>query len=403
MLRSLRAKMTLLVLILGIPFLIASVQGLLLVSEQSNLQERKSVAKRAFNRLARDLQGSNPRSRIAELYEQSGLDTLGAGASLVDRSGEVLWESKHRSPGNDRKGTQQHVLDEGILLSVMPEKQSSEHLTQFAFAITALGLIVYGAGAWFLVGATLKPISRLVGRVNGARSDPSLAVTPPSTDREVVALVDTLNALTKEIRTEGEERINGYATLSHELRTPIHSLLLKLDLALGSEQSKEELETTLVEVQKQVYRLKNLSEAVLTLQRLAQTPGDGLREPVDVQAIIEEVAVDLQPLMELKTITLKAQMDEALDVWARREHLHLLLRNLLENAVKHSPPGSRITVTGERTEASPKLRFLNPSGENKQLAGNGLGLRICREIARVNGWQLQTSEENEAFTAEVKF
>ena len=391
--------MTLLVLILGIPFLIVSVQGLLLVSEQSNLQERKSVAKRAFNRLARDLQGSNPRSRIAELFEQSGLDTLGAGASLVDRSGDVLWESKHRSPGNERRGSQQHVLDEGVLLFVMPEKQSSDNIKQLAFAITAIGLIAYGAGAWLLVGATLKPISRLVDRVNRARSDPSLAVTPPSTDREVVTLVDTLNALTKEIRTESEERISSYAMLSHELRTPIHSLLLKLDVALGSEQSKEELETTLVEVQTQVYRLKNLSEAVLTLQGLSQTPTNVSCEAANVKTIIEEIAVSLQALMELKAVTLDVQMDEALAVWATREHLMLLLRNLLENAVKHSPPGSRITVTSELTEAGPELRFQNPLSENTQYAGNGLGLRISREVARINGWQLEASEDSGKFRA----
>lgn len=225
MLRSLRAKMTLLVLVLGIPFMIASVQGLLFASEQSNLQERKSVAKRAFNRLARDLQGSNPRSQIDELYEQSGLDTLGAGASLVDQAGNVLWESKHRSPGRDRKGTQQHVLDEGILLTVMPEKQSSDNLKQLAFGITVLGLLAYGAGAWFLVGATLKPISKLVTRVGEAKGDPNLIVTPSSTDHEIVNLVDTLNSLIQDVRTESEERINCYATLSHELRTPIHSLL----------------------------------------------------------------------------------------------------------------------------------------------------------------------------------
>ena len=403
MMRSLRAKMTVLVLILGIPFLIASVQGLLLVSEQSNLQERKSVAKRAFNRLARDLQGSNPCSRIAELYEQSGLDTLGAGASLVNQSGDVLWESKHRSPGNERKGAQQHVLDEGILLYVMPERQSSDNLKQLAFVITGLGLIAYGAGAWFLVGATLKPISKLVSRVDGARSDPNLEVTPPSTDREVVNLVDTLNSLIQDVRTESEERISSYATLSHELRTPIHSLLLKIDLALGSEQSKEELETTLVEVQKQVYRLKNLSEAVLTLQGLSQTPTNVSRKAVDVKTIIEEVAVDLQPLMELKETTLDVQIPNGFCLTAPREHLVLLLRNLLENAVKHSPSGSIISMTGNETEPGYVLRFTNPSNGNTQLAGNGLGLRICREIARVNRWHLQTSEASETFSAEVRF
>ncbi|MEZ5163970.1 MAG: HAMP domain-containing sensor histidine kinase [Fimbriimonadaceae bacterium] len=284
----------------------------------------------------------------------------------------------------------------------MPEKQSSDDLEQLAFAITALGLIVYGAGAWFLVGATLKPISRLVDRVNRARSDPSLAVTPPSTDREVVALVDTLNALTKEVRTESEERINSYATLSRELRTPIHSLLLKLDLALGSEQNRDELETTLVEVQKQVYRLKNLSEAVLTLQGLSQTSANVSREVVEVKAAIEEIAIDLQPLMELKTITLDVQMGEALDIWATREHLHLLMRNVLENAVKHSPHGSLVTVTKDQGEAGLELRFQNPSSEYTQYAGNGLGLRICREIARVNGWQFEASEDSGMFRACVR-
>lgn len=399
MLRSLRAKMTLLVLILGIPLLIASVQGLLLVSEQSNLQERKSVAKRAFNRLARDLQGSNPRSRIAELYDQSGLDTLGAGAALVDRSGNVLWESRHRSPGNERRGTQQQVLDEGILLFVMPEKQSSDNLKRLAFAITGLGLIAYGAGAWFLVGATLKPISKLVSRVNGARTDPNLAVSTPSTDREVVNLVDTLNSLIQDLRTESEERIKSYASLSHELRTPIHSLLLKLDLALGSEQNKDELEATLVEVQKQVYRLKNLTEAVLTLQGLSQTLSNVTREPVDVRKIIDEIAVDLRPLMELKETTLDVQTPNGFCLTAPREHLVLLLRNLLENAVKHSPSGSIISMASSESEPGYVLRFTNPSNGNTHLAGNGLGLRICREVARVNGWQLEASEDSGKFRA----
>ncbi len=401
--RSLRTKMTLLVLLLGVPFLIASVQGLLFASEQSNLQERKSIAKRAFNRLARDLSGSNPRARIAALYEQSGLDALGAGASLVDRSGNVLWESTHRSPGGARKGAQQLVLDEGILLYVMPEKQSSDNIKQLAFAITGIGLIAYGAGAWLLVGATLKPISNLVNRVKEAKTEPSLAVAPPSSDREVVSLVETLNSLIQDVRSESEERVNSYATLSHELRTPIHSLLLKLDLALGSEQSKEELESTLVDVQRQVYRLKNLSEAVLTLQRLSQTPASVVSESVDVRALIDEIAADLQPLIDLRGLSLDIDISGGIHISAPREHLVLLVRNLMENAVKHSPPASNIEVFNEEFDQGFALRIKNPSDGNTRLAGNGLGLRICREVARANGWQMEAVEAQGTFCAAIKF
>lgn len=403
MMRSLRAKMTLLVLILGVPFLIASVQGLLFATEQNSLQERKSVAKRAINRLSRDLQGSNPLSRVAELYDQSGLDTLGAGATLLDRSGAVLWQSPHRAPDAEKRGAQQQILDEGVLLYVMPEQHSSNDLRMLAFAITGLGLVVYGVGAWVLVGATLRPISKLVNRVQSAKEDPNLVVTPPSTDREVVSLVQTLNALIHELRLESEDRINSYATLSHELRTPIHSLLLKLDLALGSEQSREEMEATLIEVQRQVYRLKNLSEAVLTLQGLSQSSAQSAREPLSVVQILGEISADLQPLMELKGITLDVQVDDDVQVLSTREHLVLLLRNLIENSVKHSPNGSIVTVASSRMEDGVELRFKNPASGGTHLAGNGLGLRICREVARTNGWHLETNESDGTFFAEVRF
>lgn len=360
------------------------------------------MAKRAFNRLAHDLQGSNPRSRIEELYEQSGLDSLGAGAALLDRAGTVLWESPNRSPGMARKGAQQQVLNEGTLHYAMPEKQPADNLKQLAFAISGLGIIVYGVGAWLLVGATLKPISRLVGRVTEAKGDPSLSIVPPSTDHEIVSLVATLNNLIQDVRKEGEERINSYATLSHELRTPIHSLLLKLDLALGSEQCKAELEATLVDVQRQVYRLKNLSEAVLTLQGLSQSPSKTPRELLNIRAVLDDLVVDLQALMELRALTLDLQVADDLHVLVRREHLVLLLRNLLENAVKHSLAGSVISVHSAQTEAGAELRFTNSSSGNTQLAGNGLGLRICREIVRANGWQFEAAEQAGAFCAHVK-
>lgn len=400
MLKSLRAKVTLLVLVLGVPFLIGSIQGILYASEQGNLQERKSVAKRAFNRLARDLGGENPHGRIEELYEQSGLDSLGAGASLVDRAGNVLWESPHKSPGSNSKGTQQQVLDQGVLLLVMPEKQSENGLRSLAVLVMALGLAAYGTGAWLLVGATLKPVSKLLVRVKEAKGNPALKISAPSTDRELVNLVETLNHLIEEVRTEGEERINSYATLSHELRTPIHSLMLKLDLALGSDLTKEELEATLVEVQRQVYRLNHLSEAVLTLQRLSTPTEEHALEMQSLNSVIETILCDLQPLMDLKSLRLEQQLEQ-ITLSARPHHIQLLVRNLLENAIKHCPDGSTVVISGSHDGDRIDLRISNPSDSERQMAGNGLGLRICREIVHANNWEMEAGEAGGVFTARV--
>jgi len=401
--KSLRSKMTVLVLLFGAPFLVAAVQGLLFVTEQNNAQERKSVARRAFNRLARDLEGANPQARVSSLYEQSGLESLGAGAALIDQEGKVLWESPSRSPLSTRRAAQQYVLDEGTLLGMMPERQPSSDLQMLVFSVAALGLTLYGTSAWWLVGSTLKPITKLVQRVSDARENPQVSIVAPSTDHELVNLVETLNRLIKDVRNEGQERVDSYATLSHELRTPIQALLLQLDLTLGRDQDKEELEYTLLDVQRQVYRLKHLSEAVLTLQGLSRTAVEKQSEPRNVKAIVDEIILELQAHMEVRHISILTEMPDSLFVVATTEHLALLVRNLLENAVKHSEAGSQILVRGLLTKTGPQVRVDNLASGSMHLAGNGLGLRICRELVRVNGWNLRVLQSEGQFTAIVDF
>lgn len=395
--------MTLVVLLLGTPFLVASVQTILSASEQNQLQERKSMAKRALNRLSRELQGRNPRSSVAALYEQSGLDDLGVGATLVDRDGTVLWESPSRAPRPERRGVQQFRLNEGALLYVMPERPPSGNLAGWVFAIAGVGVVVYGVGAWLSVGATLKPVSKLVDRVNEVKSGQGSSVSAPSTDTEIVRLVETLNALIDEVRSESDERVKSYATLSHELRTPIHALLLELDLALGSEQTKEQLESTLVGVQRQVYRLNRLSEAVLTLQGLTQPEALSTVESLDLAEAINRVFVELQPLFEVRSLVLAHHATHGYMVQALPQHIDLLLRNLLENAAKFAPVGSEVQVYQRVEGARVELEIVNRSEEGRQMAGNGLGLRICREIARVNRWEFETMESQGEHRVKVRF
>jgi len=395
--------MTLVVLLLGTPFLVASVQTILSASEQNQLQERKSMAKRALNRLSRELQGRNPRSSVAALYEQSGLDDLGVGATLVDRDGTVLWESPSRAPRPERRGVQQFRLNEGALLYVMPERPPSGNLAGWVFAIAGVGVVVYGVGAWLSVGATLKPVSKLVDRVNEVKSGQGSSVSAPSTDTEIVRLVETLNALIDEVRSESDERVKSYATLSHELRTPIHALLLELDLALGSEQTKEQLESTLMGVQRQVYRLNRLSEAVLTLQGLTQPEALSTVESLDLSEAINRVFVELQPLFEVRSLVLAHHATHGYLVQALPQHIDLLLRNLLENAAKFAPVGSEVQVHQRVEDARVELEIVNRSEEGRQMAGNGLGLRICREIARVNRWEFESIESHGEHRVKVRF
>lgn len=403
--KSLRAKMTVLVLLLAAPFLVASLQGILFVSEQNQLQERKSLAKRSVNRLARELRKENPRAKVGTLYEELGLDDLGVGAALVDKSGNVLWRSVVRAPEDQMApGVQALVLDQGALLFVMPEKSRLGDLRLMIIALSAVTMAIYGLGAWLLVGRTLKPIAQVVEEVKRASRAKDITITAPSSDREIVSLVQTMNKLIDEVRSESKERIDSYATLSHELRTPIQSLVGHVELALGEERSKEYLEESLLQVQAQVIRLHSVSEAVLMLQGLT---GSGATEPsseVSLSEAVGRAVRDFEPLLELRQVTVSQTIPPVMLVNSRAEHLDILLRNLIHNSAKYADSGTAVEIKADPTgEVCVITNSFSCGGQTELSGGNGLGLRICHAVAKSNGWTLVTELRGQTFVAELKF
>ncbi len=403
--KSLRAKMTVLVLFLGVPLLLATFQGFLYASEQNQLQERKSLAKRSLNRFAKELRGENPRARVASLYEQRGLADLGVGVTLQDAGGETLWRSTFRAPESlDAKGVQVLLLDQGVLLCVMPESEPNTDLQRLVYLVMVATLAAYACGAWLLVGRTLKPIAQVVDTVERASDRSGASVVAPTSDAEIVNLVATLNKLIAEVRAESAERVNDYATLSHELRTPIQSLLGQLELALGEERSKAELENTLVQVQAQVLRLNSLSEAVLLLQGVSRFRTGQVPEPVSLRRAVDEALTPLEPLLELRDVKVEVSIPESISVLGSAEHLDIILRNLLHNAAKHATPASVVAVESDEHAATLTITNETPPIPTPDAPrGNGLGLRICQAVARANNWSFWTATQGDLFVAQIGF
>lgn len=398
---SIRAKVTVLVLLLGAPFLFAAFQSLVIISEQRQVQDRKSLAKRSVTRMSRELSGDNPRGEIAGLYEQYGLRDFKVEVSLVDGHGTPIWQSSPSAPQSiGEKGVQSQLLNKGALLYTQAEPVPTRNLP-LTLGITGIVLAVYGLGGWFLVGRTLRPIAQVVDRVGVASESGEGALKPPTSDREIVDLVAILNDLICKIRRESDERVESYAMLSHELRTPIQSLLGEVDLALGAEKSKEELEETLLDVQRQVLRLNALSEAVLFLQGLSQPAGTVGESRVAVADLVQRNLEALEPLGELRGLDVRVEGASNFEFVAPREHVDILLRNLLENAFKHSAERCRIEVIlqGE----APEIAIRNQLSERARQDGNRLGLRICRALAKANGWSLEAGPAGGSFVARVKF
>jgi signal transduction histidine kinase len=129
-------------------------------------------------------------------------------------------------------------------------------------------------------------------------------------------------------------------------------------------------------------------------------------QALDAAIVASEAAVYLQRLAQSRSVTLTLATLPAV-VKADGSALFVLLRNLVENAIHHAPPGSRVDLvvnagavtvrdygSGIAEEALPLLFKRFWRGAHRRDIGAGLGLSICEEIARAHGWRLQAANAN---------
>ena len=157
-----------------------------------------------------------------------------------------------------------------------------------ALLICGVGLL----GAWLLVGQALTPINRLAQQAQDASiQSPALRLSSPSNDTELVFLVTTLNNFLERTQEETRARRLFHAAAAHELRTPLHVLAGRLELALSRPRTDSEYKLVLEELQQQVGRLQTLTLSLLTLTK-QDTNSTRPRESVDIAALCRALLTD---------------------------------------------------------------------------------------------------------------
>jgi two-component system OmpR family sensor kinase len=270
--------------------------------------------------------------------------------------------------------------------------------------------VLAGSGLALLAGMAIarramSPIAALTRAADAiARTrDPSLTVPQPLADDEVAELSRTLEGMLRELdaaRGETESMLarqrRFVADASHELRTPLTSVLANLELLAESLHGDEgEAARSALRSSQRMRRL------VADLLLLARTDVGRVvpREPCDLAQIAVEAAGELGPVSEQHEIVLDVHPAV---VEAARDEVHRLTINLLENALRHTPPGSRIRVStnaaggqatlivedngpGVPAELAPTLfeRFVRGAGDRG--GSFGLGLAIVKAVAETHG------------------
>ncbi len=215
-----------------------------------------------------------------------------------------------------------------------------------------------------------------------------------------------------ELRRYERSRREFVANVSHELKTPI-AVLKSLLETLYEEEDREEKRVFLEKALKRVEDMRRLVEDLLILTKLESGEERIKREDVDLRLLVEEVFDLLEPQAKERNISLINSVDKGLKVKGDWDKLFLLLKNLVDNAIKYNKEGGKVEVKAKRENQYVQLqvqdtgigipkehipfifeRFyrVDPS-RSRNLGGTGLGLSIVKHIALSHGGKIEVQSK----------
>jgi signal transduction histidine kinase len=211
---------------------------------------------------------------------------------------------------------------------------------------------------------------------------------------ELRPLVDHFNAALDRLEHNYRLQQEFLASTAHELKTPLALIRGQIELGVD-ETNHHELLQDVSRMGRQVQQLLHLAEA--------SEPQNYAFTTVDVESVVFEVVDYIERLADQQGVSLQVVVEPGSKLLrADRGALFTLLKNLLENAIQHSPTGGVVHLrarsnlisvqdegSGVSPEDLPKLFTRFWRGAHRRDLGAGLGLSICREIATVHGWDLQ--------------
>jgi heavy metal sensor kinase len=263
-------------------------------------------------------------------------------------------------------------------------------------------------------------MARHAERLTADNLDERLPVENP--DDELGHLARVFNVSLGRIEESFAQLRRFTADVSHELRTPLTAIRSVGEVGLGDHPSEQGYREIIGSILEEADRLTLLVDTLLSLSRADAGEAPLHREDVDLLALAREVAGHLGVLAEEKEQALVIEGSEPVPVDADRLVLRQALVNVVDNAIKYSPPGSRVrvVVTGDAAigrvdviDAGPGIsaahrerifeRFYRvDKGRSREQGGAGLGLALARWAVTAHGGRIEVdSMEGEGSTFRI--
>jgi heavy metal sensor kinase len=311
-----------------------------------------------------------------------------------------------------RIGTQPVVIQ--VARSEFLMRQELRQLVLVFVLGLPVAVAVAGLGGYTLARRALRPIARMTERarsITAERLSDRLPVENP--DDEMGRLATVFNETFGRLERSFEQMRQFTADVSHELRTPLTSIRSVGEVGLREHRDEPAYRGIIGSMLEEVDRLASLVDRLLTLSRAETGQARVSAAPFDLRGLADEVATHLGVLAEEKDQAIRVEGPPA-DANADRFVIRQAVINLVDNAIKFSPAGGRITIRVGETRDTATLdvadtgrgiaaaardrifdRFFRATQDGAE-KGAGLGLSIARGAVEANGGRLTLVSSNDS-------
>ena len=280
---------------------------------------------------------------------------------------------------------------------------NKEDYKRNSLIVSALLALLGGVATYFISGHALKPIREFSDKIEEVQAQ-NLADSgiEECKIKELNQLSVSYNKMLERLSDAFEIQRQFTANAAHELRTPLSLMQVQLDLYHSTRHPDQDADT-LQTIKMVTEQNDRLSKMVKTLLDMSELQTVGRDEKIIVDALIDEVLEDLEPLAQEKNIKLIGKCKDITMVGSDIL-IYRLVYNLVENAIKYNHLGGQVTVTAYQKEKHIYLsvedtgsgipedfreRVFEPffrvdKSRSRELGGVGLGLALVREIVRVH-------------------
>jgi signal transduction histidine kinase len=291
-----------------------------------------------------------------------------------------------------------------VAASLEPLEEENRQVLFLLIGTVLLSTIATAFGAVWLASSAVQPVTELAEQAGSIRAGVTgQRITAHADVSEFEGLVRVLNSMLERMDRAYLAQRRIIADVAHDLRTPITAVHGEIEVALRNPRTAEQYRATLMSVLESVDHLSGINEALLLLARIEAGELAPRPDTVDLATITASAVQRVHPRAGDHALRFVRSGSSATSVLADGAMIGVLLDQLLDNAVRHTPPGTRIDTVvtanaghvtvavrddgpGIAEEALPHLfdRFYRGDAARSRTAGAGLGLTVAAAIAEAH-------------------